>query len=204
MHVSALHGAESKIGDGGAVVHGIIVADIPDVALIDIMPLVVYLSTPDAAALQSGERGHTTVGMQKVTQHLANFVPEFVVVAAGETLVFPNNDDILHNVFSYSKNNAFDLGLYPSGESRSVTFKNPGVVRVYCSIHKSMNATVFVAPSPFYSIVNGAGAFRIPSVRSGAYTLTLWSRSLPEYTRQIVIEETTVDYPVEFVIGQVE
>lgn len=50
------------------------------------------------------------------------FVPRVVAVFAGGTVDFPNQDPIYHNVFSVSTIRRFDLGKYPKGHSRSVTF----------------------------------------------------------------------------------
>ena len=79
----------------------------------------------------------------------------------------PNDDVIFHNVFSYSTPNDFDLGLYPRGESRAKTFQYPGVVRIYCSIHESMNATIFVAPSIWHAVVGADGRVRDPRRAAG-------------------------------------
>ena len=38
----------------------------------------------------------------------------------------------------------FDLGSYPQGEGREVTFDQAGVVEVECAIHPSMKLTIDV------------------------------------------------------------
>lgn len=70
------------------------------------------------------------------------------MVPAGSTVRFPNQDSILHNVFSVSRANRFDLGLYRRGEGKSATFRQPGVVRVFCNVHHSMVAYVVVVETP--------------------------------------------------------
>src|SRR6266704_3117578 len=47
-----------------------------------------------------------------VLQHKAMFEPHVLPVMAGTTVEWPNNDDIYHNVFSFSETQPFDLGLY--------------------------------------------------------------------------------------------
>ena len=66
------------------------------------------------------------------------FEPNVLVVPVGTTVEFPNRDSFFHNVFSYSSAERFDLGRYPRGESRTVTFDRPGVAKVYCEIHQWM------------------------------------------------------------------
>ena len=57
------------------------------------------------------------------------FQPQVLVVPVGSTVRFPNQDPILHNVFSVSGENRFDLDLYKRPKSGSVTFQVAGLVR---------------------------------------------------------------------------
>ena len=62
----------------------------------------------------------------QVRQRDLQFIPSLTVVVQGTTVDFPNEDKVFHNVFSFSEAARFDLGLYKSGTSRSVTFRlNP-------------------------------------------------------------------------------
>jgi len=146
-------------------------------------PIVVYLESagPQPLTFQLPKRP------LEIHQHDASFTPAFIVIAAGETVVMPNDDVIFHNVFSYSTPNDFDLGLYPRGESRSKTFSYPGVVRVYCSIHESMSATIFVAPSIWHSLADAKGEFEIKDVPPGKYRLRTWNRRLPPATQLVEV-----------------
>jgi plastocyanin len=140
----------------------------------DAGPVVVYLEGSDSQL-------HFELPRRSLAIHQkdANFAPPFLVIAAGETVTMPNDDVIFHNVFSYSTPNDFDLGLYPRGESRAKTFQYPGVVRIYCSIHESMNATIFVAPSIWHAVVGAKGDYTIRDVPPGKYRLRTWNRRLP-------------------------
>ena len=66
------------------------------------------------------------------------FMPRILAITVGSKVRFPNEDPILHNAFSTSKDNAFDVGLYAEGEGETVTFSHVGYVRVYCNVHHSM------------------------------------------------------------------
>jgi plastocyanin len=149
----------------------------------DAGPIVVYLesSTTQPLSFTLPKRP------LEIHQKDASFSPNFLVIAAGETVVMPNDDVIFHNVFSYSTPNDFDLGLYPRGESRAKTFQYPGVVRVYCSIHESMNATIFVAPSIWHAIADARGEFTIPDVPPGTYRLRTWNRRLPPASQVVQV-----------------
>jgi plastocyanin len=165
--------------EGTAEVRGRITVDLDGADLAQLGPIVVYLEAIDAPPAPAPP------GTFEVRQKNAHFAPAFSVVVVGQTVEMKNVDAIYHNVFSYSRPNAFDLGTYPAGESRSVTFSHAGVVRTYCSIHENMNGTIIVAPSPHYDIVQASGRFAIPGVAAGRYRLHVWTEKLPPVSRDL-------------------
>ena len=113
------------------------------------------------------------------------FVPSVLPIVVGTTVDFPNNDTVFHNVFSLSKTQPFDLGIYEQGGSRSVTFDQPGLVKVYCNIHPQMVGHVVVLPTPYFAVTDAAGHFVIRQAPLGRATVRTWypaSRSWPEQT----------------------
>ncbi|MES2823859.1 MAG: plastocyanin/azurin family copper-binding protein [Pseudomonadota bacterium] len=66
-------------------------------------------------------------------------------VKVGDKIEFKNMDPYNHNIFSLSDIQLFDLGSYPKGESRTVTFEKPGTVDIECAIHPAMKLTVDVS-----------------------------------------------------------
>src|SRR5688572_7324817 len=60
---------------------------------------------------------------RSIRQRNLQFEPRLLVVPVRSTIEFPNDDRIFHNVFSLSRTQRFDLGLYRSGDSKSVTFR---------------------------------------------------------------------------------
>lgn len=102
------------------------------------------------------------------------FEPRVLVVPVGSTVHFPNRDPILHNVFSVSGRNSFDLGLVPRGEAGSHRFDVAGVVKVFCNVHHSMVAYVAVLDTPFHAVPGRDGRFQLRDLPAGAGTLTAW------------------------------
>lgn len=127
----------------------------------DLSDVVVYLESSKAKAKP---------GKEVVTMKSKAFSPHAVVIGTGTTVEFPNEDPILHNVFSVS-GEGFDLGLYKRPKSGSRTFDKPGVYTLYCNIHPQMSATVVVRDSPFFAKAAKDGAFRIEGVPAGEYKL---------------------------------
>lgn len=102
------------------------------------------------------------------------FVPRVLPVPVGASVRFPNNDPILHNVFSTAKEASFDLGLYGRSEGESHRFTQPGVIRVYCNVHHAMVAHVLVMDTPFFTRPDAQGRFRLASVPAEAGELFVW------------------------------
>ncbi len=115
------------------------------------------------------------------------FVPRILAIVAGQTVEFHNSDNVFHNIFSYSPPKKFDLGRYPKGKSRSVTFAKAGAVQVYCDIHSDMRADIIVAPSRCFTMIGPSGRFHIEDVAPGAHAIKVW---LPSGERS-----ATVDVP---------
>lgn len=80
----------------------------------------------------------------QVLQKDKTFKPGSMKVKVGDTVDFRNEDEIFHNVFSLSDAKSFDLGSYPKGQGRKVTFEKAGVVEVECSIHPEMHMKIEV------------------------------------------------------------
>lgn len=110
----------------------------------------------------------------ELAQQDTAFQPALLAIPVGATVRFLNQDRFFHNVFSYSKTKRFDLGRYPKGESKSVTFDEAGAVAVFCEIHKWMRAAIVVLQNPFYAIADEDGSFRISNVPAGSYKVTVW------------------------------
>ena len=102
------------------------------------------------------------------------FIPETVVVPQGSTVRFPNVDTIIHNVYSRSPGNSFDLGYYGPGQSPEFTFNTAGLAIVNCTVHHTMRANVVVLATPYYTRPGKDGHYQIKDVPPGPGTLVFW------------------------------
>jgi plastocyanin len=125
---------------------------------------IVYLERSD------GNYPRTAPGEVSITQHGYQFRPAMVAVRVGGHVTFPNEDDEFHSVFSYSSPKRFDLGRFRKDEqSPPIALDEPGVVKVYCEIHKHMRALLLVVDTPWYTITDTSGRFAIADVPAGDY-----------------------------------
>jgi len=155
------------------------------------------------------ERSHVVVYLEgnlpsdKLTAELnqqdRRFSPDLVVIPAGSSVSFANLDPIFHNVFSLSKSKSFDLGNYPKGQSRTVTFPKPGVVFVDCHLHPNMSAVIVVTPNRWSTKVDPSGRFVLSGIRPGTYTVVAWHRAAGFFRKTVRVTETGIT-TVDFVI----
>lgn len=158
--------------------------------------MVVYLESTEA-----GRRFPAPVDSAVIAQKGAKFSPPLLVIAAGQTVEFRNDEDrpIEHNVFSSSPSKPFDLGLYRPGSDKRVVFDKPGLVRLYCSIHRYMDGLIYVCPSPFFALVATDGSYRIEGIPAGKYRISTWQkqRRFADRSNEIEIpggERVSVDF----------
>lgn len=109
-----------------------------------------------------------------IDQRDMKFIPRVLAVIAGTEVEFPNNDKTFHNVYSTSEAKKFDLGLYAPGKSRSAKFDKPGVVKILCNAHPSMEAYLVVKSHPYYSGTDARGNYSVSGVPLGKYRLEVW------------------------------
>jgi len=145
-------------------------------------------------------------GSFRMVQKNKTFTPHVLAIPAGSTVDFPNSDPIFHNAFSNYDGQIFDIGLYPPGSSRRVTFRREGVVRVFCNIHSSMSAVIVVLGSSYYSVLDDSGTFVINNVPFGTYRLNAFNehateKSLAEQSRIIEVDSATKDIGPMTMIG---
>lgn len=90
--------------------------------------------------------GHAAFANETVVkQQDKKFSAAALKLKVGDTIVFLNNDAFVHNIFSLSDAQSFDLGTFAKGETRKVTLDKPGKIEVECAVHPEMKLTVEVA-----------------------------------------------------------
>lgn len=145
------------------------------------------LVAADGQVLGAGEMRHAVVyymadqgaaparpGRYRIYTHNKQFEPESMVIPTGSTISFPNQDEILHNVFSVTPKSSFDLGIYGEGKSAEYTFKQTGLVLINCNVHHAMQANVLVIDTPYFTSPENDGTFEFKNLPVGSGKLMVW------------------------------
>lgn len=150
-------------------------------------PTVLWLTPADGQnAPPPAPRSFTMVQRDKM------FTPHILVMPVGSTVAFPNKDPFFHNVFSFFNGRRFDLGLYQSGQSRTVVFNRVGVSYIFCNIHPEMGAVILTLDTPYYASADERGEIRISGVPPGGYTLHVWSEATSPDAMQLLTRRVTI------------
>ena len=145
----------------------------------DVRQAVVYFEPANPSAVKAPEKP-----FEMVTRH-KEFAPRLLVVPRGAKVRFPNEDPILHNVFSVSTPNQFDLGLYQQGPGKEKRFEKPGLVRVYCNVHHDMVAYILVLDTPFHASPDANGELTLLGLPRGPGKLTVWHEQADPWTMSV-------------------
>ncbi|HUY26301.1 MAG TPA: carboxypeptidase regulatory-like domain-containing protein [Candidatus Binataceae bacterium] len=139
-------------------------------------------TTSDAAVSIEGmaPNAHWTAAPAEYYHHAVmdqrdmKFFPRVLPVLVGTTVDFRNDDKVWHNVFSMSPAKKFDIGLSRPGQTKSATFTKPGVVRLLCNVHPTMEAYVVVFSHPYFTSPDARGNYRFEGIPIGSYQLKVW------------------------------
>ena len=96
------------------------------------------------AACVLAAAGIAYASQHKIGQKGRLFSPGTLTVKAGDSLLFQNDDDVTHHIYSATKGQEFDLETMPPGEKSSHTFASKGRVDVRCGLHPGMRLVVTV------------------------------------------------------------
>ncbi|MGE5322417.1 MAG: plastocyanin/azurin family copper-binding protein [Actinomycetota bacterium] len=157
-----------------------------------------------SAGAPAGEKEHVVIWLEgqdqtkppetsvRISQHNLQFSPKFLIAVKGQKVDMPNDDDVAHNVYSFTGMNTFNLGIYAKGTLRSVTFDKTGIVDLFCSIHHQMHARIFVVPTRYYAGAFPGQSFSISDIPPGKYILKAWHERSRMLERTVVVPKTGV------------
>jgi plastocyanin len=151
----------------------------------DVRQAVVYFEPASRPPARAAEAPFEMVTRRK------EFAPRLLVVPRGSRVRFPNQDPILHNVFSVSPPNQFDLGLYRRGPGKEKRFDEAGLVRVFCNVHHDMVAYLLVLDTAYYASPDADGGFVLTGLPRGPGKLTVWHEQTDPWSLDLELPPKT-------------
>jgi plastocyanin len=145
-----------------------LVAQVSDARGASLRDAVVYL-LPTTGAKPPGGSARAVVEQQD-----REFAPFVTVVRTGTAITFPNRDQLMHHVYSFSSAKNFQIKLYEGDPPTPIVFDKPGVVALGCNIHDWMRAYVVVVDTPYFAATDNKGLAHIANLPAGSYELRAW------------------------------
>jgi plastocyanin len=122
-----------------------------------------------------------TPRLESVVQEMKEFKPFVKAVLVGTPIEFPNRDDVLHHVYSFSPARSFELKVYAGTPPAPIVFDKPGPVALGCNIHDWMLAYVYVSESPYFGVTDIEGHVRLANLPAGKYSVRVWHYRLAQH-----------------------
>lgn len=117
---------------------------------------------PVSEAVISLPGTEVSVSVQTLVMDQVNkqFSPQVLLIQQGQSVHFPNSDNIRHHVYSFSKTKPFEIKLYSGTPSEPVIFNHSGIVVLGCNIHDAMVGYIYVADKQVSSLTDSQGVAR--------------------------------------------
>ena len=131
-----------------------------------------------------------------INQEKCEFSPALGVMANTGELTAINNDGTLHNIHMYeqigkARKTVLNVSQPSQGDvlTKDIKLRRGNGMKVECDAHDFMHAFVYVAKTPYFSVVDDTGAFSITDIPAGTYKVMMWHGFLGEQK----VGEITVD-----------
>lgn len=131
--------------------------------------------------------------MVTIDQNHCRFAPHVFGVRAGQMIRVTNSDPLTHNIHPQPKQNReWNQSQEPGAPPLERRFVRPEMfVRIKCNVHSWMRAYVSVMEHPYFAVTDAAGAFEIPGLPPGEYTIEAWQEKLGAQEIQIKAEPSS-------------
>jgi plastocyanin len=123
-------------------------------------------------------------------QRGCRYLPHVIAVQQGGAVEFKNSDPTMHNVHTTPEDGSLpvDMSEMPMGAPQTHIFSKPQtMLAVRCNNHPWMQALINVAPNPYFAVTGPDGAFKLPNLPPGTYTVAAVQEKLGEQDLQITV-----------------
>ena len=156
-----------------------------------LMGAVVFLSN-----IEEGKAMPADLMALTINQDKCEFSPALGVMANTGELTAVNNDHTLHNIHAYeqigkARKTVLNVSQPNQGDvlTKEIKLRRGNGMKIECDAHDFMHSFVYVAKTPYFSVVDETGAFSITDIPAGTYEVMMWHGFLGE----VEVGEVTVD-----------
>lgn len=132
------------------------------------------------------------------TQKGCQYLPHVIALHTGQELQVANADQTSHNIHPLAKvNREWNKSQPPGSPNISEKFDAPEFISVKCNIHPWMHGWFAVLKTSHYAVTGDGGAFSLPNLPPGKYTITAWQEDYGTKTAEVTItgnETKNIDF----------
>lgn len=146
-----------------------------------ITDIVVYLEPLDKNAVLP--KTSKTINVAQLDRA---FTPYISVMQVGNKVLFDNQDDITHHIYSPIGANKFEFKLRAGRSEVKEDFNTTGEVVMGCNIHDWMSGYLLVLDTPYFEKTNKQGVANFQVKTAGDYRLIVWHPQLDKTEHKIM------------------
>ena len=134
-------------------------------------------------------------------QEGCRYHPHVFGIQAGQELIIRNSDGILHNIHPMpTVNRAFNLGQPVAMDSKKTFDKAEVMIPIECDVHDWMKGYLGVLAHPYFATTGSDGAFSLPNLPPGTYTIEAWTELYDTQTMDVTVAASETK-AIEFSFG---
>lgn len=118
------------------------------------------------------------------------FAPYVSVMQLGNKVLFDNQDDITHHIYSPVGENKFEFKLRAGNSETKEDFNTTGEVVMGCNIHDWMSGYLLILDTPYFNKSNNKGIASLEVETTGEYNLVVWHPQLEQPDHKITQQVT--------------
>ncbi|WP_271270350.1 hypothetical protein [Aliamphritea hakodatensis] len=134
--------------------------------------MVVYAEPLDGQQLPATDK------VVSVGQKGKSFAPYVSVSQAGSDVLFDNQDDITHHIYSVDSDARFSFKIKAGEQRLQRGLDQSGEVAMGCNIHDWMSGYLLLVDTPLFGKTSQAGAVSFDTPEAGRYRVTVWHPQL--------------------------
>jgi plastocyanin len=123
-----------------------------------------------------------------LSQRGCRYTPHIISVQGGQEVWVQNDDDVTHSVHPMARVNAeWNRSQPPGTPPVVIRYDQPEFIRVKCELHSWMRGVLAVFKNSHHTVTDENGAFTLPDLPAGKYTVTAWHELYGNQSKEVVV-----------------